>query len=684
MPLLADLKSLARISVDAQAWRGTHRMFLAQSLVGLDRNSRAGYSDDDHLRAAAEWLGRAQDATGDGGVAGRYSLMKGWTSSYPETTGYLIPTLLRLAEVTGDASYRDRAKRCLEFLLGVQLESGAFPGMEIAENRTQPSIFNTAQIINGLRAWHAATGEERVLVAMKRACDWLVAEQDADGAWRKHLYGKDTYSYMSHAGCWIAEMGEYLGEQRYLDSARAHLEWVLAQQNPESGFFDKSGFSIAKHHKGAVTHTIAYTIWGVLMMSRILGHERGLAAARFSALRVARRLELSRWLPGVLDENWKSQANYACPTGNAQMALVWFELHRLKRDPALVSAACKALDLVKRAQPMHSAEPGIRGGIPGSAPIWGGYVYMSLPNWAAKFFIDALLVKREVLAGLAAPPSAAPAVSAGVPSTIPAKRSSANAARPRIVMLASPGAHKVEQMVKAWSGWGFKPDCVVLSSEPDAPARTRLWKRIQQDGLGVLIGQKFARRTGAAGPKPHPVYVAPGEPVDSYCRRMGIRFIEVGPLDSPAAIAAVQAQQPDLAIYAGAGILRKGILDVPRIGTINAHMGILPEFRGMNVAEWSRWYGVPTGCTVHLVDPGIDTGDIVCVRAVSTATAKSIFELRQLIDAAQIALLGEVVEYVVATGELPARRSQQAGEGRQYFAMHPEVRQLLDQSLAGS
>jgi len=108
------------------------------------------------------------------------------------------------------------------------------------------------------------------------------------------------------------------------------------------------------------------------------------------------------------------------------------------------------------------------------------------------------------------------------------------------------------------------------------------------------------------------------------------------------------------------------------------------DFRLKDAQEWSRWYGAPTGCTVHLVDPGIDTGDIVCCRAVSTAEARSIFELRQIIDAAQIALLGEVVEYVVTTGELPARRSQQAGEGRQYFAMHPEVRQLLEQSLAGS
>jgi squalene cyclase len=102
---------------------------------------------------------------------------------------------LRLAEELGEARYRERARRAIEFLLSVQLDSGAFPAMEIAENRTKPSIFNSAQIVCGLLAWHKTSGDERVLGAMRRACDWIVGEQDPDGAWRKHLYGDITYTY---------------------------------------------------------------------------------------------------------------------------------------------------------------------------------------------------------------------------------------------------------------------------------------------------------------------------------------------------------------------------------------------------------------------------------------------------------------------------------------------------------
>ena len=532
MSLVSSLKAAARIGLDAAAWRASHRKLLLAGAINRRSNVRAGYSDQDHLAAAADGLCRAQDASRDGGVAGRYALRSGWSSSYPETTGYIIPTFLRLAAVTGDARYHERARRCVEFLLGVQLDSGAFPGMEIAQNRTQPSIFNTAQIVCGLRAWHEATGEERALAAARRATEWMVGEQDADGAWRKHLYGKGTYTYMAHAGCWVAEMGAYLKESAWLDCATRHLEWVLTHQDSETGWFDKSGFSVSGHERVAVTHTIAYTIWGVLMMSRILDHQRGLAAARTAALQVARRLEVSRRLPGVLDARWRSQAGYACLTGNAQMATIWFELHRLRHDPALVSAGFKAIDLVKQAQPMTSASPGIRGGIMGSDPAWGGYISLALPNWAAKFYIDALLTKRELLATLSPPPPAAPAIAADTPTSLPAIRAAA-AERPRVVLLAGPKSHKVEQMVKAWAGWGFKPDCVLIAEEREPPPSRRLWQLVERDGVGRAAWAPAGRRPLPARAGAEPRYVDPMEPVASYCRKAGIRCLEVGPLMLP-------------------------------------------------------------------------------------------------------------------------------------------------------
>jgi len=117
---------------------------------------------------------------------------------------------------------------------------------------------------------------------------------------------------------------------------------------------------------------------------------------------------------------------------------------------------------------------------------------------------------------------------------------------------------------------------------------------------------------------------------------------------------------------------------------INAHMGILPFYRGMNVTEWAAFNGDPIGCSVHLIDEGIDTGDIIAIRPVDAADADDIASLRALVDDAQIGLLGEVVRYVAATGELPPHYPQDAGAGCQFFTMHPEIRRVLETELAAT
>lgn len=363
-----------------------------------NRNVRHGLSDADHLIGAAQWIVRAQDATGDGGVAGRYLLRSGWTSSYPETTGYLVPTFLALAARLADSSYQERAARCIEFLRPLQLASGAFPGREVRENRTEPSPFNTAQILCGLHAWYHVTKNVEVLGAARRAADWLVSVQDPDGAFRRHAYLGVASTYTAHASCWLAEFGRDIVEPRYELAAARHLDWVLGHQDAQSGWFDLAGFTTEDHQRRiAVTHTIAYTIAGVLTSSVALNRPDGIEAAAKAARAVARRLELLGWLPGRLDHRWRPAADFACMTGNAQMALIWFRLFELQHDARLVNAALKALDLVKRSQPLNTTDPGIRGGIPGSDPIWGDYIPLALPNWAAKFFIDALLAKPAAL-----------------------------------------------------------------------------------------------------------------------------------------------------------------------------------------------------------------------------------------------------------------------------------------------
>jgi hypothetical protein len=71
-------------------------------------------------------------------------------------------------------------------------------------------------------------------------------------------------------------------------------------------------------------------------------------------------------------------------------------------ERAYSDGARRALDLLRRLQDCATANANVRGGIKGSHPIWGRYLFGTFPNWAAKFFMDAVMVEDAVRRGDAA------------------------------------------------------------------------------------------------------------------------------------------------------------------------------------------------------------------------------------------------------------------------------------------
>ncbi len=61
-------------------------------------------------------------------------------------------------------------------------------------------------------------------------------------------------------------------------------------------------------------------------------------------------------------------------------------------------------------------------------------------------------------------------------------------------------------------------------------------------------------------------------------------------------------------------ILKKPILRIPRRAGINLHFGPLPRYRGVSTITWQIMNGEEeTGVTLHYIDSGIDSGDIIAV-----------------------------------------------------------------------
>jgi len=100
---------------------------------------------------------------------------------------------------------------------------------------------------------------------------------------------------------------------------------------------------------------------------------------------------------------------------------------------------------------------------------------------------------------------------------------------------------------------------------------------------------------------------------------MGIRSLSLPSkgIDSDAyAAKAVEALAPlDISLVCLAGFMRrvgKPLLDAYPMRILNIHPSLLPAFPGLNVQQQALDYGAKfSGCTVHFVDAGMDTGPIV-------------------------------------------------------------------------
>ena len=75
----------------------------------------------------------------------------------------------------------------------------------------------------------------------------------------------------------------------------------------------------------------------------------------------------------------------------------------------------------------------------------------------------------------------------------------------------------------------------------------------------------------------------------------------------------VVEKDPDVIIVQGMTMLLKiDVLRIPRYGVINLHRSYLPEYRGPNPLFWQYYDGrTDFGITVHFIDRGEDTGDII-------------------------------------------------------------------------
>jgi hypothetical protein len=373
-------------------WRPRHARLIGRDLVG--RWKQPEYPHKRHLRAAIDWLCLAQDVRNGlpdaGGVSAGWNFEDGWLPSYPETSGYIVETFIAAAKVLERPNLLDRARKIIDWELSLQHADGAFPG-HFGEPGSQPVVFNTGQIMHGMLAGHLQLGHPACLDAAVRAGYWLARTQDADGCWRNFEHHGVPHTYNTRAS-WALLATALIADQPELKMAAVrNLDWALAQQR-ESGWFDHNAFV-----EGQVpfTHTIAYAIRGLLESGVLLGERRYVDAALKAARAMARVQREDGWLAGTYDAQWAPRARYCCLTGVAQMSVNWTRCAQVAGVSVLRGNARRSISLLKRAHRLRDRDAVARGAIAGSVPIWGAYSRFEFPNWATKFFADALMMDLD-------------------------------------------------------------------------------------------------------------------------------------------------------------------------------------------------------------------------------------------------------------------------------------------------
>lgn len=348
------------------------------------------------LDQAIAWVINQQKLQKNGGITSRLAFRFGRLKiegAYPEVTGYLIPTLFDYARLSHDRQAYQAAIKASDFELTLQNKNGSFPG-GVVGRLTAPSVFNSGQIIHGLLRTYRETKESKYLASALKACDWIVSVQENDGSWAKNNYLGMKRVYDSKVSGALLDAHLLRPTKKYLESAQKNLDFVLSFQQ-ENGWFANADNSYQDNWR-PLTHTLGYTIEGLLTCWQIIKRDDLLLAAQKSARGLLHKFEQShRPLAGRFDSEWHPASESTCVTGDAQLALCWFKLYEITKDFRFFNAAVKMNDFLKTIQ-FKSQFKIIDGGLPGSFPFGGEYNPYRINSWGVKYFADSLMAEIQI------------------------------------------------------------------------------------------------------------------------------------------------------------------------------------------------------------------------------------------------------------------------------------------------
>lgn len=282
----------------------------------------------------------------------------GKTISYPEVTGYYIPSLIRWG-------YRDLAEQYANWLMDIQKADGSWYDTD----DQSAYIFDSAQILKGLLAiWDIHPDKKRVEKAIRDGADWILSCMTPEGrlvtpdetCWGND---EDTCSELIHTYCLspIIEAGKRLENDEYIQKAHLSLEYYKrCYKNKILNF-------------SLLSHFYAYVVEAMLDLGEV-------DMARQAMKNIEKYQKTSGAVPAYNNVDW------VCSTGLFQLSLIWFRLGDEEHGNKAFEYACK----------LQNESGGWFGSYISEDDSEETNTYF--PNqeisWANKYFLDALYYKN--------------------------------------------------------------------------------------------------------------------------------------------------------------------------------------------------------------------------------------------------------------------------------------------------
>ena len=119
-------------------------------------------------------------------------------------------------------------------------------------------------------------------------------------------------------------------------------------------------------------------------------------------------------------------------------------------------------------------------------------------------------------------------------------------------------------------------------------------------------------------------------------------------------------------------IIPDHVLSLPRHGTVNFHDGPLPDYAGLNVTTWAIADRAPShGISWHLVDAGIDTGNVLVEKSIILSSDETAFSLNTKCFEAAIETFPALVKLLES--RTLSGRKQISGQGKYFGKYHRPI-----------